>query len=204
MDAETKARVFEPLFTTKGPGKGSGLGMAMIAGLIEQHNGFVEVQSEVGAGTTIRLYFPAVDTTPRPRPMPISIAEVPSGAEMILVAEDNGPLRRAARLALKKFGYTVLLAPNGEEALSLFRANKESIVLVVSDMMMPKMNGIELYRAIRKESKGVKFLFSSGYAADDIEAHASDLAEVPSLKKPWRLAELAARVREVLDEAPVG
>jgi PAS domain S-box-containing protein len=200
MAAEIKTRVFEPFFTTKSRGKGTGLGMAMIAGLIKQHNGFVEVQSEVGVGTTIRLSFPTVGKTERETADSRSSVAVLEGSGTILIAEDEESLRWAAERVLKRFGYTVLLAADGEEALAVFRAHKESIELVISDVGMPKMDGVELYREIRRESAEVKFLFSSGRVRGEITGASSGLEQVPCLSKPWTLAELVERVREALSE----
>ena len=200
MEPETVRRVFEPFFTTKDVGSGTGLGMSMVYGLVAQLGGRIEVESELGAGTTVTLYFPAV-------PAPRRAADVPEerrahgGTETILVVEDEPGLRRAAHRVLEKHGYTVLLAENGEQALGSLANTNGEVKLVITDVVMPQMGGPELYRAIRGLGKRVPVLFTSGYSQRDTEAEAS-LRGQPFLHKPWTVSELLGRVREVLDGAP--
>lgn len=199
MDEQTQARLFEPFFTTKAPGKGTGLGMAMIYGLMKQHRGFVHVYSEIGEGTTIKLYFPAVDDAPHTETQAERERPLRGGTETILLVEDEDILRRTATRALTKFGYTVVEAANGAEGLSLFRANRERIDMVLSDLIMPKLGGRDLLDAIRRDGSDVKFMFASGYSARDVQERANLSASIPFLRKPWTLTELAHHVRDLLD-----
>ncbi len=202
MDAETKAKIFEPFFTTKELGKGTGLGMPMILGLMEQHKGIVDVASEIGQGTTVSLYFPIIEKVATSASGLVPGRETRGGTETILVAEDEEPLRRAARRALESFGYQVLVAADGADALRVFKESKADIDLIISDLSMPKLSGLELYRRVRQEAEGVKFLFSTGYAGSDFAERLDQEVGVQTLQKPWTLTELAARVRETLDAEP--
>ncbi|MEO8636309.1 MAG: PAS domain S-box protein [Gemmatimonadales bacterium] len=199
MDERVKARVFEPFFTTKPPGEGSGLGMAMIYGLTQQHAGFVELDTGLDRGTSVRIYFPLARedqplTELRPPPL-----ELRGGREYILLVEDEEGLRRVAQRALEKVGYRVITAADGLEALEAYHRHRDEIDLIITDVVMPKLGGIALYRTLRQEGVAVRFLFTSGYAAHEILR--GDLAEgeLPLLQKPWTLADLTHRVRDVLD-----
>jgi two-component system cell cycle sensor histidine kinase/response regulator CckA len=196
MDAVTRARMFEPFFTTKPPGRGTGLGMPMVHGLVVQQGGFVHVESALGKGTTVRVCFP-VSREPARRAGPPCEA-VRRGTETILIAEDEEALRRSAKRALEKLGYTVLLAADGQEALALHRARAGEIHLIVADGVMPKLGGRELFAALRRAGSRARFLLASGYAPRDASG-AADEPDVPFLPKPWTIAELGAKVRAVLD-----
>ena len=200
MDEQTKKRIFEPFFTTKPPGKGTGLGMSMIYGLMKQHSGFVDIQSAIGEGTSVRLYFP-VTVEEAPVPVPKRQPEVTGGTETILVIEDEAPIRRAAKRALEQYGYTVLLAEDGAEGLRVFRAHRPEIAMVISDIVMPRMDGPEVFKAIRKEAGITKFMFMSGYEARDVRQSLALDPLTPFLQKPWTITELLVRVREVLDQS---
>jgi two-component system cell cycle sensor histidine kinase/response regulator CckA len=197
MDEETRSRAFEPFFTTKPPGAGSGLGLAMVYGLMKQMNGFVRLESAPGEGTTVTLFFPVTHrrTTPQPRP---ALAAKPGGK--VLVVEDEEPIRRVARRVLERFGYSVLDADNGEAALRLYTERSEEISLVVTDVVMPRMGGRELYEALRKGGSSVPVIFTSGYTQrGEMDGEAGGLdPSVPFLAKPWSAEELIARVRESL------
>ena len=200
MDEQTRGRIFEPFFTTKPAEVGTGLGMAMIYGLVKQHGGFVDVYSELGQGTAVKIYFPVARegrATPVPTPLP---TELCGGTETILVVEDEFELRRAAARILEKFGYTVLLAGDGEQALELFRGHESAIDLILTDVVMPRMGGRELYAAAQQTGRNVKFLFTSGYTARDVCERITLDPRLPFLHKPWTLTELVVRVREVLDQ----
>ncbi len=202
MDARTREKLFEPFFTTRSLGGGTGLGTAVVYGLVQQHGGLIRVDSETGVGTTVRVYLPvatesemAVEPSPEPEQRP----EVYGGTETVLVAEDEPALRRAAKRSLERLGYTVLLAADGEEALELFRRKRDLVDLVMTDIVMPKMGGRALYDAVRSEQAGTKFLFASGYTAGDIQERALLDPDFPFLAKPWTIDELGQKVREVLD-----
>lgn len=199
MNEETKARVFEPFFTTKQPGEGTGLGMAMVYGLVKQQGGFAEVESEVGAGTTVRIYFPVAGEHSQTAAIEGGNDELRGGTETILLVEDEAPIRRATKLALERFGYTVLAASDGEEALRMFDERRSEISLVLSDVVMPKMNGRDLHRAIRDRGAETGCIFMSGYAEAGQPRTGEVDPAVPMIAKPWTLGELLHRVRDALD-----
>jgi len=201
MDDETRGRVFEPFFTTKPMGEGTGLGMAMVYGLTKQHGGFVHVASEPGRGTRVDLYFPVVEGPARPASAPKQQQKPQEGTETILLVEDEEALRRSGKRVLERFGYAVLLAADGREALEIFRANRDQVDLVISDMVMPRIGGAEFYRALRDEGESVPFLMVSGYTgAEAMERRILDPG-VPILPKPWDIADLLKQVRGLLDTA---
>ena len=203
MDEEVMAKIFEPFFTTKEAGHGTGLGMPMVYGLMKQHGGFVDVQSELGKGTTVHVYFPAA-TERVTLPMPAEPTEdVTGGTETILVVEDEEPVRRAAKRVLESFGYNVILAPDGQEGLQLYRKT-ENVELVISDVMMPKMNGAQLHHTVCEDDPHSKFLFISGYNADELTKTVDMDPTVPFMQKPWTPTEFLTRVRQVLDQAQGG
>jgi PAS domain S-box-containing protein len=200
MDEETKKQIFEPFFTTKPGGEGTGLGMAMIYGLVKQHGGYVHIYSELGKGTTVKVYFPTsreeVEAAARE---PVS-REVHGGTEMILVVEDEPAIRRATRRALESHGYAVLTAADGEEALEVFDAHESEIDLVISDLVMPKLGGRQLYDAVRGKGSTVKFSFMSGHSADEVHESTTFELGTPVLEKPWTLDRLLEQVRDVLHD----
>ena len=198
MNDETLRKIFEPFFTTKPVGEGTGLGMAIVYGLVKAHDGFVHVYSEVGRGTTMRVYFPATADAAVDASVDASDPEVVGGTETILVAEDEPSLRVAARRVLRKHGYTVLTASDGVEALEIYRARRGEIDMVVSDVVMPRLGGVELLRELRNERAPVKVLLTSGYAAPFSDSLPSN-PPVPVLTKPWTVPSLLRRIREVLD-----
>ncbi len=197
MDAATRGRIFEPYFSTKTSDQGTGLGMAMVYGLMKQHLGYVLVSSKPGAGTAVRLYFPvSADAVPVAVP---EIRQMPqTGHQTILVVEDQEAVRSATTRALLRFGYQVLSASDGEEGLQLWRTNADAIDLVLSDAIMPRMGGLALFDAVSRERPGVRFLLTSGYTGEEVRQSAPTTIEVPFLPKPWTVNELLAGVREVL------
>jgi len=198
MNAETKARVFDPFFTTKPPGVGTGLGMAMIYGLVKQQEGFIDIQTEVGQGTTVELLFPRVagpaETAHSEAAPPIAT----EGTETILVVEDESAIRRSIKRLLERKGYRVLLAEDGQEALEVFERKQDPIHLVVSDIVMPRMNGFELFKAVCAGGEEVRFLFTSGYATPDIKRQAREASQT-FIQKPWDVDDFLRQVRELLD-----
>lgn len=200
MDEETQARIFEPFFTTKELGKGTGLGLAVVYGIIKQHKGFIHVYSQKGQGTTFKIYLPAFSGQAEAVAMPKS-AELKGGNETILLAEDNDMLREMAETILKKFGYTILTAENGDEAVQIFNANKDKIALAILDVVMPVCSGEEAYARMSVIKPGLKVLFVTGYSAS---AHHTDFISKgrhPFLQKPFSQESLAIKVREALDSS---
>lgn len=199
MDEHTRRKIFEPFFTTKGPGQGTGLGMAMLYGLVKQHRGFVDVQSRVSQGTSVTVYFPVTVARAVPAASPESAGRLAGGAETILFVDDEGPVRRAAKRLLERYGYTVLEAADGTEGLTTYQARRSDIDLVVSDVFMPGMTGGDLYRAIRRLEPRVPFLLVSGYSLPDARRKALLDRTIPFMQKPWVPADLIQAVRDVLD-----
>jgi PAS domain S-box-containing protein len=197
MDAETQRRIFEPFFTTKPVGSGTGLGMAMVYGLVKEHNGFVYVESAPGRGTVVSLYFPhATGQTGEYRA--VTKQEKRGGKETILLVEDNEAVRQVAKRVLERFGYTVLAAADGREALKLIGSTAEPD-LIISDIVMPHVSGPQLISALRERGLKSKLLFTSGYAAPEVRERMAQEPDVPFLAKPWTVPGLLQRVREVLD-----
>jgi PAS domain S-box-containing protein len=197
MDEKTRERVFEPFFTTKAPDKGTGLGLAMVYGIVKQHDGFIHLYSEPGKGTTFKVYFPAVQAAPdavkEKREEPLR-----GGTETVLLAEDEGTIRTLAERVLKEYGYTVLVARNGEEAIEIFRQSRD-ISLAVLDVVMPRKGGKEAFEAMRKENPELKVIFTSGYSADAVHETFVIESGLQFLPKPYTPTTLARKVREVLD-----
>ena len=164
----TKARIYEPFFTTKGVGEGTGLGLATIYGIMEQNGGHIHVTSEPGAGTTFQLYFPKFEEDKADLPEAENNDFSLEGTETILLVEDEPQVLAIAKQGLSMHGYTVITASNGKEALKLLASEKVVIDLMLTDVIMPDMNGKELDRAIREHLPGLRTIFMSGYTADVI------------------------------------
>jgi CheY-like chemotaxis protein len=200
MGKETMAKIFEPFFTTKEVGKGTGLGLAMAYGIIKQHNGYINVYSEPEKGTTFRIYLPAIKSTEEGI-VKTAIEPLPSqGNETILVAEDDSALRELFSTVLQAYGYKVILAKDGEEAIRKFMKNKDKIQLVMLDMIMPKKSGIEVFDRIKKMRPDIKTLFSSGYTADRIDKDNMLKEGLDFIMKPLLPKDLLIKIREILDK----
>jgi signal transduction histidine kinase len=200
MPPEVRDRVFEPFFTTKEVGKGTGLGLSMVYGFVRQSDGHVTIESEPGMGTTVALYLPKATQRPDAEVEAIQAEAIPGGSERILVVEDNEDLLEATSEMLITFGYRVLCARNGAEAIEMFESGEE-FDLLFSDVVMPNgMNGVELAREARQRNKDIKVLLTSGYAEDVMERHRA-VGEFPIIDKPFRLGDLARRLRSILHEA---
>ena len=201
MDEATRLRVFEPYFTTKEVGKGTGLGLAVTYGIIKQHDGYINVYSEPGTGSTFRVYLPLVTTAggAEPRPAEQEAASV-RGTETILLAEDDEQVRELTRSVLTEFGYTVIAAVDGADAVQKFVEFNENIDLLLFDLIMPKMNGKEALDEIRKIRPEIKAIFSSGYAPETIRQKAALANGAHLIAKPAPPLTLLQKVRSVLDE----
>jgi two-component system, cell cycle sensor histidine kinase and response regulator CckA len=193
-------QIFEPFFTTKEQGKGTGLGLAMVYGIIKQSGGSISVSSEVGRGTTFEIYLPRVEA-PLSDAVRAPAVEIERGSETILVVEDEEPVRRLACHALRTFGYDVLAAANGSEALLVCEQRDEPIPLLVTDVIMPGMSGPRLVERLSERYPEMKVVFISGYT-DVPVLHAPRSGEAAAfLQKPFTAADLRRKVREVLDGA---
>ena len=200
MDAETQKKIFEPFFTTKAIGEGTGLGLAISYGIIKQHSGYINVYSEPGKGTVFRIYLPLSEEAASPGKENEAVAPVKHGNETALVAEDDAALRKMATIVLESYGYRVIAAVDGEDAIAKFMENRERISIVMLDMIMPKKNGKEVGEAIRNVSPGVKILFASGYTMDIIKDKELTTAGSDFIHKPYTPKELLKKVREILDK----
>jgi signal transduction histidine kinase len=200
MPPEVRDRVFEPFFTTKEVGKGTGLGLSMVYGFVRQSGGHVAVESAPGAGTTVALYLPRATQEPDAEVEAVQTQAIPAGSERILVVDDNEVLLEVTSARLTAFGYRVLCARNGAEAIQMLESGQE-FELLFSDVVMPNgMNGVELAREARQLSKDIKVLLTSGYAGHVLERYRA-VDEFPIIDKPFRLADLARRLRSILHEA---
>jgi CheY-like chemotaxis protein len=198
MDQATLNHIFEPFFTTKEPGRGTGLGLAIVYGIMKQNNGYVLVESEPGKGSCFRLYFPRIAATAEK----VRAVEPPPpevGREMVLIAEDDVTIRQLTRTMLGEFGYTVIEAADGEEAVNKFREHRDAIKLVILDVVMPKMNGKEAYDEIIAINPDVKTLYFSGYNADVIRAKGITADSQNIILKPVSPMDLLRTVRRILD-----
>jgi two-component system cell cycle sensor histidine kinase/response regulator CckA len=198
MDPQTLARIFEPFFTTKEVGKGSGLGLATVDGIVAQSGGRIKVSSALDQGTTFTILLPSTTDLPLGSPTVERVAS-PTGSETVLLVEDEPALRRLSRRVLAQFGYTVLEAPNGEEALRLAEAYHGPINLVLTDVVMPRLSGHDLAERVLASHPEAKILFMSGYTDDAVVQHGVLTQDVALLRKPFTPYALAARIREVLD-----
>jgi PAS domain S-box-containing protein len=201
MDAKTQARIFEPFFTTKAQGKGTGLGLATAYGVVKQSGGFIYVYSEVGHGTTFKVYLPKV-TADVDEEIAEKPAAAPSGNETILFVEDEESVRELVREYLTGIGHRVLEACDGVQALEIAAAHKGTIDILVTDVVMPHLSGRELASRITSERPNVKVLFISGYTDDSIFRHGVLEGGVAYLQKPFNLKSIAQKIREVLDGQP--
>jgi len=198
MDGKTRDKIFEPFFTTKEPGKGTGLGMAIVYGIIKEQKGHIRVVSDPGTGTTVNFYLPLVREAGADKGAPAPAA-LQTGNETLLIAEDDDDVRRLDRELFEECGYNVIEAANGREALELFLEHREAIDLVLFDVIMPKMNGREVFEEIRKVRRDIKVLFTSGYTGDILNGKGDLGKDFDFVAKPVPPGELLAKVREVLD-----
>jgi two-component system cell cycle sensor histidine kinase/response regulator CckA len=193
---EVRPHIFEPFFTTKGLGVGTGLGLAMVFGIVKQHQGWINWYSEVRRGTRFDLYFPRHNQAPVPRPsIPPAL---PQGTETILLADDEPMIRNLGRLILERCGYQVLLAEDGEKAVEAYANRKGQIDLVILDLTMPRLSGRDAFHRLRQIDPNVSVLFASGYSADHTTSDELERA-LGFVGKPYRPEELASTVRSVLD-----
>jgi len=200
MTPETRSRLFEPFFTTKGHGEGTGLGLPVIDGIVKQSGGYIDVDSEIGRGTTFRIYLPAVDSE-GPTAVRTTGGDPARGTETILLVEDEQAVREMTQAALQRRGYTVLSASDAMQALSIARDNVGRIDLVLIDVIMPGMTGPQLVDRLRSEQPDLPALFMSGYTADNVLPDDAAAGEAHFLQKPFTTAALAAKLRQVLDHA---
>jgi PAS domain S-box-containing protein len=202
MDAATQEHIFEPFFTTKGPGRGTGLGLAMVYGFVKQSGGHIEVVSEVGFGATFEVYLPCTAEADRSGSSREDVVTIPKRTETILLVEDQDAVRSYARHVLLAGGYTVLEAGDGEEALRVARQYQGVIHLLVTDVVMPRMNGRQLADVLARDRPAIRVLYVSGHADEAVTRCGVPTMDRAFLQKPFGPARLAQKVREVLDADP--
>lgn len=204
MDRATQARLFEPFFTTKEKGKGTGLGLATVHGIVKQSGGFITVHSELGQGTTLKLFFPCRSPGAAPEPLVSLTSTSPTGTETILVVDDTEEICALAESILSAAGYTVVTASTGVEALEICASHQYKIALALVDVMMPSMSGKELADRLAVEYPAILILFISGYAGEELGPPEALNRDIQFLQKPFSSRQITRKVREVLDSQAAG
>jgi CheY-like chemotaxis protein len=199
MSSELQQRIFDPFFTTKEVGKGTGLGLAVVYGIIKQHDGFINVYSEPGNGSTFRIYLPLSSEDSRETTIERQEEAPVRGTETILLAEDDAMVRNLTKAVLQEFGYKVIECTDGEDAVRKFQENRDTIDLLFFDLIMPKLSGTDAYDKIRTSGTDVKILFTSGYATEIIMQKGLLDKGIPLISKPMAPKELALKIRSALD-----
>ncbi|MCG8570120.1 MAG: response regulator, partial [Spirochaetes bacterium] len=199
MDSDTIAKIFDPFYTTKSKGQGTGLGMLMVYNIIKQHHGFITIYSEVGLGTKICVYFPLQEVI-KTTDLISSTDEIPRGEGIILVIDDEEILRGIAKSILEECGYDVLVAKDGEEGIDIFRQNKKQIRAVLLDMVMPKKTGKEAFIKMKKIDPNVKVVLSSGFRQDERVKEVMNLGILEFVQKPYTLTRLAQVFDKILNQ----
>jgi two-component system cell cycle sensor histidine kinase/response regulator CckA len=199
MDAATLDRIFEPFFTTKGQGKGTGFGLATVYGIVRQSDGFLNVYSELGLGTTFRVYLPISSEAQKSPEIVEDVRPARGGTETILVAEDHEGLREIARETLST-RYKVLLVTDGDQALHEFQTRGAQIDLALLDVALPKVSGPEVYARVCAQNHELPVIFATGYIAEMSQLHDVQRRRLPTLQKPYAPRDLARKVREALDQ----
>lgn len=197
IDPDITTRIFDPFFTTKTAGQGHGLGLAIAYGIVRQHDGWIDVDSTPGRGSTFHVFLPV-----RMNCVSAVHAEVPAPAqrgETILIAEDTELLKKMLKTILTDLGYDVLTASDGVEAIELYRQNQDRVRLMMLDMVMPKKGGREVYETLAEEARGVKFLMTSGYTSDDSIRNFTQQHGVPLIPKPYDPEELGKKIQQLLE-----
>lgn len=200
IDEKTRERIFDPFFTTKEAGKGTGLGLSIVYGIVKQHGGYIDVESEPGKGTRFDIYLPLAKSCEIEEKKKTTVPLPEKGVETILLAEDDLELRGITRSILEEFGYKVIEAVNGEDAIKRFIENKGGIELLLLDGVMPKKNGVEVYEEIRKIKPDMKALLLSGYTGDFLHDKGIIEGGLNFISKPVSPQELMKKIREVIDE----
>ncbi|MFM8552233.1 MAG: ATP-binding protein, partial [Nitrospiraceae bacterium] len=199
MDAVTQAKIFDPFFTTKAQGKGTGLGLAIVYGLVKQGNGHIAVQSAIGHGSTFKVYLPKATRESLEVPTAPAASQSLRGTETVLVVEDETVVRAMVTTSLKKRGYQVHAAKDGIEALQILDAQRGRVHLMVTDVVMPGMNGRDLANRILLLHPSIKILYMSGYTSEVFDRYGAQEASGAFLQKPFTQERLARKVREALD-----
>jgi CheY-like chemotaxis protein len=202
MDETTRRRVFEPFFSTKGPGRGTGLGMAVVFGIVESHRGFIHVDSRPGEGSTFTIYLPVMPATIEsagPDTVEAGSEDAPVGTETILIVEDEKELSDLLCSTLEWAGYTVLAEADGSGALETFRNHRNEIALVISDVGLPRMSGDQVFSAMKAIDPSVRAILASGYMEPELRADALRSGVRAFMQKPYEMRKVLTKVRQILD-----
>lgn len=199
MSQETLQHIFEPFYTTKESGKGTGLGLAVVFGVMQNHEGFIDVETELHKGTAFKLYFPVKSSQSETQKEVAIQGECGSGRETILLVEDEELLRALATEVLTAKGYRILIAADGEEALEVFTKNRQEITLVVSDLGLPKLSGKDVLKKVKEMEHSVRFIIATGFLEPEEKSDLYRCGASEIIPKPYTPKELSRKVREVLD-----
>jgi len=200
IEKQKLEHIFEPFYTTKPMGKGTGLGLAMVFGSIQSHQGFIEVESQIDEGTVFKIYLPLIVSDHSKQQIPTIKEMLATGNETILVVDDNETIRETAKLVLENLGYKVMLASDGVEAIAVYEAHQSSIDLIILDIVMPHMCGVDAAKAIHQLNPAAKIIFASGYDRGNAFRQSDDLKDAALISKPYRIDELSHTIREFLDQ----
>ena len=199
IPAAIQERIFEPFFTTKEVGQGTGLGLATVTGIIKGHGGFIQVNSEEGRGTQFQVYLPAVETTVTSKTTPVVEQEFPTGqGELILLVDDEAPIREITKKSLEMYNYRVLTASDGIETLALYAQYQEQIGVVVMDLVVPEIDGLTAMRTLKKINPAVKMIAVSGSASQEKTDAAAKIGSQAFLAKPYTVGELLLTLQRLL------
>jgi CheY-like chemotaxis protein len=201
MNEDVRARIFDPFFTTKEHGKGTGLGLAVVHGIMQAHHGFINVESSPGQGTVFHLYMPVLAVTQNVQESRETVeTRVRRGTETILLVEDEELFLDMLSMVLESQGYTIIKAGNGKQAVKLYKENQQKIDLVVTDMGLPEMTGKDEFRELKKINPGVKVILASGFLEPETKTELFQAGAKSFIQKPYNADAILATIREVLDQ----
>jgi len=204
MTATVRRQIFDPFFTTKESGQGTGLGLAMVYGIVKDHGGFIRCESQPGKGSSFQLFFPAIDACPSDAPAVLQDSPtLPGGNETLLIVDDEEGIRDFGRRVLQRHGYTVLLAQSAEEALGIYHARREKIAAVIVDLLMPGMGGLKCIEHLLEIDPSCRIISSSGYAVKEQIESTLNAGALDFVAKPYLVSELLVKIRTVLNRASI-